>query len=77
MGVKNAKIKLERAVDQENVAGVEAILDKFKDQNLLEQAFHEDGVFNIGSRAAWRGDLPMLKMFHSRGGDLNNPRKKL
>jgi hypothetical protein len=69
MGAKNVKIKLEGAVERENVADVEAILDKYPE--ILDQAFYEDGVFNIGTRAAWRGDLDMLKMFHRRGGKLN------
>ena len=75
MGAKNVKIRLERAVDCEDVKSVEEILQKYPD--VLEQAFHDDGVFNIGTRAAWRGDLPMLKMFHTKGGSLNCPCKEL
>lgn len=73
MGAKNVKMKLEQAVDKENVPEVEAILDKYPE--LLDEAFYEDGVFNIGTRASWRGDLPMLKMFHRRGGKLNESGK--
>jgi len=74
MGAQNVKIRLERAVDCEDVKAVEQILDKYPD--VLNQPFHEDGVFNIGTRAAWRGDLKMLQMFHRRGGELNKPGNK-
>lgn len=68
-------MKLEHAVDRENVKDVEDVLNKYPDIIKLEDAFYEDGVFNIGTRAAWRGDLPMLKMFHRRGGNLNSQGK--
>jgi hypothetical protein len=74
MGAKNVKIRLERAVDCENVKSVEQILDKYPD--VLNEPFHVGGVFNIGTRAAWRGDLKMLQMFDRRGGELKKPSKR-
>ena len=71
MGAKNVRMKLEHAVDRESVSDVEAGLDKHSDIIKLDDPFYEEGVFNVGTRAAWRGDLHMLKMFHRRGGNLN------
>lgn len=69
MGIKNAKPKLFDAIERESVMEVEMLLDKYP--QLLNESFFEDGVFNCVIRAAWRGDVKMLKMLHKKGADLN------
>lgn len=69
MGIKNARPKLFDAIDRESVIEVEMLLDKYPD--LIDTAFFDGGVFNCATRAAWRGDVKMLKMLHKKGADMN------
>jgi len=75
MGAKSAKTKLFDAVERENVEEVKMILEKFPD--LLNAPFLDDGVFNAVTRAAWRGDLNMIKMLKEKGADLDIKRINL
>ena len=69
----SVKSKLWDSVEQENIEKVHKILCKYPD--LLNEPLGKTVPYNCLTRAAWRGDINMVKYLVEEGADINRTGK--